>query len=501
MLMGIFLLLAFLLFSSGRRILSWVAFIGALLSKELSVVFPLVILAYIFYYRRETPGKKGAFLKAALPFFIISLVYLALRIKFFDPLAAHRAALAHTPLILKITVLPEIIFTYLRLLIFPSGLHMGWILDRPHGPWSLLINWFLVAAISLGCVYIFKNREKKAGAFMLAWALIFFLPQSGLLPINALIAEHFIYLSSISFFVFLVYLLHRYLRRSVFIFCILGLAAFYGMFTAIRNSDWKDPLAFYGKIIQLSPNSFMAHNNLGLQYEYRYLYPQAMRQYQRALEINPDSIEARSNLANIYFKMLMFKEAKSEYFRLEKILPKEKSGNLWNNIGCIYQVEGLLDEALEKYRLALSLDHKLNFAHFNIARICLIRGERDLALQEILASLPELNSATSEERTRCREIIDGQIKHSKDLPLAQVFYYDLGVKFIADNQPSGAIAAFARVLELDPLYDQAHFNLGLAYAKKGLRKESILEFKSALKINPDYAAARESLAKIIHKNN
>lgn len=500
MLMGFFLLSSLLLFIKGRHILSRVAFVLGLLSKELAVVFPLVILAYLFYYQKNELKNNKTPLKAALPFFIIDFLYIFLRAIFFNFDAIHPSVLLKIPLFMRITVLPEIIFTYLKLLFIPINLHMGWSLSRPGNLWGVFLSWFLLALICVVIVFILKDKKKRALTFMFSWSLIFFLPQSGLVSINAFIAEHFIYLSSISFFMLIAYSLHRYLSKGIFIYSVIGLSIFYGTLTFSRNLEWLDPVAFYEDIIKFSPNSCQTHNNLGLQYEYRYLYYKAMLEYRKALEINPDSLEARSNLANIYFKMAMFKEAKVEYTKLEKVLPKEKHGDLLNNIGCIYQVEGFLDEALKRYMLALSLDPKLNFAHFNIAKIYIIKGNQDFAIQEVEKSLPEINPA-SQSNSAYRETIAEYIRPFKDAPAAMIFYYDLGIKFLDRNLGEAAISAFKRVIELAPLYDNAHFNLGLAYAKKGLKKDAYFEFRSALKINPNHSQARESLAGIIHKNN
>ena len=227
---------------------------------------------------------------------------------------------------------------------------------------------------------------------MLFWALAFLLPQSGIVPINAFVSDHFIYLSSISFFLLISILMFKYLKKTVFILAVAGLAIFYGSLTATRNFDWKDPLVFYKKLVQLSPDSFQGHNNLGLQYEYRKLYGQAIEEYKKALAASPNLLEAHSNLANLYFKMDKFDEAKKEYGIIEKIAPASKAGEIQNNIGCVLEAEGKFDEALKRYKAALKIDPSLIFTHFNIAKIILKRGDLDGASEELLKSLPELNS-------------------------------------------------------------------------------------------------------------
>ena len=499
MLMGIFLLSSLLLFMRGFSVLSWLCFIFGLLSKELAVVFPLVILSYLFCYKREERKSPSGFLKLALPFFIIAALYLFLRVFLLNFATIRPPALTKYPLILRITVLPKVIFTYFKLLLLPVNLHMSWTLRRPVTFCGIFLSWFSLGVIYAACIRIFKyGKENKPLAFMLSWSLIFFLPQSGILPINAFLAEHFIYLSSISFFMLAAFLLNKYLRKELFIFSVIGLALFYGLLTYSRNFDWQDPIRFYSKIIKFSPESFQAHNNLGLQYEYRYQYDLAIVEYKKALEIEPELIEARSNLANVYFKINKFKEAKEEYAKVENSALTSKLGELENNIGCIYEVEGLFDQAMEHYARALQLDPSLNFPHFNIAKIYMIKGDMGNASREVLKSLPEI-SPMDVNRNKYLAIITDYIKLVKNSRYAVTFYNDLGIRFASGNFFDASIASFKRVLELDPRYADAHFNLGLSYWKKGLKREAVFEFKTALKINPNHLKAKGFLTEIIYK--
>jgi len=557
MLMGLFLLSSLLLFIRGKRAFSLLAFILGLLSKELAVVFPLVILAYMFYFRddlsligaqvrhceegearlrgeaeansqpRNTRFLRFArnrlrnpckarllrhfvprndnyvrninLIKLVLPFFIIDFVYLILRSGFLHFATIRPPALTKYPLLLRITVLPEIILGYLRLFILPVGLHMSRALRLPTDFLSLFLNWLMLGLLCVACLHILKDKqERRVPAFALFWFLAFLLPQSGILPINAFVSEHFIYLSSISFFMLLAYILRRHLKKSLFFLAVFLLAIFYAMLTFSRNFDWQEELTFYQKILKFSPQSFQAHNNLGLQYELRHLYAAAAQEYKRAIKIEPRLIEAYSNLANVYFKMGKFKAAREEYTKVEKVVPAQKAGELQNNIGCIYEVEGLPEEALARYKLALRLDPSLNFAHFNLARLYATKGKFNLAAEEVAKSLPEISSTVDKNR-KYLEIIAAYAKSPKEFQSGVIFYNDLGIQFASQNLLDGALAAFARAVELDPLYADAHFNTGLAYWKKGLKKQAIFEFKRALKINPHHLKAKGFLAEIIYK--
>lgn len=505
MLMGIFLISSFLLFlkseSASRKqfifyIHSLFLFILGLLSKELAVVFPFVILFYVFYFSKEKLKKSVYVLKPILPFFMISVVYVLLRLFFLKFMTLRPPALARIPFLIRITVFPKVLLTYLKLLIFPVDLHMSRELLRPTSFFGYFLAWFALGNIAVVIFYFLRNRRNlKTVPFLLSWFLIFLLPQSGLWPINAFVAEHFLYLSSISFFIAVAFLMNRYLRRSLFISAVACLLFFYGILTFSRNYEWSDPVIFFERLIKLSPSSFQAHNNLGLHYQRRGLYEPAMLEYKKALEIMPDLLEARSNLADLYFKMGRLEDALKEYAVVEKSAPGSKAGEVQNNIAAIYETKKEWDKALDKYRLALRLDPGLDFTHFNLARIYFANGNFHLAAQEVLKSLSEL-ALSEEERPLFLEWIEGYLGSGKQYTCALTFYNDLGVLFAKEGFFDAGIVAFQKALELEPSYSDAHFNLGLSYWKKGLKAQAASEFKSTLKINPGHRQAEAMLAEI-----
>jgi tetratricopeptide (TPR) repeat protein len=292
------------------------------------------------------------------------------------------------------------------------------------------------------------------------------------------------------------YLLYRYLRKGLFVFSVIGLSIFYGTLTSSRNFEWQSPRLFYEKIVKLSPESFQAHNNLGLEYEYARLYEKAIAEYKKALDLEPGLLEGHSNLANLYFKVGRLEDAKREYAAVAKTAPGAKAGEVQNNIGCVYEMEGKLDEALNRYKLSLRLDPNLKFTHFNIARIYFARKDLAAAVQEILKSLPEINLA-DDRLGPYLKIVGGFLNSIKDMNCSATFYNNLGVRFAGANFLDAAVWSFQRVLELEPEDADAHFNLGLSYWKTGLRRQANFEFKTVLKLNPEHIKAKRFLSEIV----
>ncbi|MEK6727600.1 MAG: tetratricopeptide repeat protein [Candidatus Omnitrophota bacterium] len=494
MLMAIFLLSSLLLFIKFENAkfkatfltLSLFSFGLGLLSKELSVVFPLAILAYLYYFKR-------ARIASSLPFFLISGLYVYLRLFFFKFSTLRPPSLVKFPFLIRLTVQPKVIFSYLKLLFLPVDLHMSRELVRPVSFFGIFASWFILGMIFVSCVHFLKYKDKmKAASFFLSWFLIFLLPQSGIFPINAFVSEHFVYLSSLSFFVAFSYLLFKALKKKIFILSIPLILVLYGLLTHTRNIEWGNPQVFFERIIKFSPDSFQALNNLGLEYEKCGLFDKAIDSYKKALKIMPDLLEAHSNLANLYFKLARFDDAQKEYLIVEKTAPGSKAGEIQNNMGALYEMQGKLDQAKARYSRALSLDPSLKFSHFNIARIYLIKGNADLAGSEILYSL----SGDLRKGTPVLRIVSDFLKEQKNISCSPAFYNDLGVKFAQARLFDESILSFSRSLDLSPSYADAHFNLGLAYLNKGLKRQASLEFKAALKIDPAHERSKALLSEI-----
>jgi len=498
MLMGFFVIISLIFFIRSQRkgsrrpiifyVLSLVSFICALLSKEVAVVFPFIIFGYIFYFLRERFKEKHYFIKNIIPFAAIVVIYLFLRLSCFNFVILRPPSLTNVAWFIRLSVLPKIVFTYIKLLILPVGLHMSRELIRPTSAFGILTATLFLGVIIIACLHYLKYSPKnKVTSFMLFWSVIFFIPQSGIFPINAFVAEHFIYLSSVSFYLLTAYILYSFLRKKLFIITVGLICIFYILLTCGRNFEWKNPLVFYRNIIKYSPDSFQAHNNLGLQYEYLGRFDEAEVEYKIALRIKPDLIEARANLANLYFKLKLYNQAKDEYRLLENSPLGAKTGEVENNLGNIYEVTGSLEGAIVKYNQALKFDSSLKFTHFNLARIYFSKNNIDLAVSHILESLGEAPNKVDPLK---RKVVTNFLKNRSFVNNAAEFYNNLGIDFAKNNYWLPAVSAFNCALELDTNSSDYHYNLGLAYLNMGEKLKSKHALKQALRINPNHIRAK-----------
>lgn len=498
MLMGFFVILSLLFFIRSQHrdkgsgvlffLLSLFSFILALLSKEIAIVFPLIICGYIFYFLRDKIKEKYYLIKSILPFFAVSVIYLILRLSFINFVTLKAPSLTNVAWQVRLSVLPNVMLTYFKLLILPVDLHMSRELVRPTSVGGICLAVLILGLIIVMCWRYLKYRpENKVASFMLFWSLVFFVPQSGIFPINAFVAEHFIYLSSLSFFMLLAYILHKILRRKLFILTVGLICAFYILLVAGRNFEWRNPVVFYELIVKYSPDSFQGHNNLGLQYEYLGRFDESKSEYKRALEIKPDLIEARTNLANLYFKLKLYSQAKVEYELLENSSLGSKAGEVANNLGNLYEAMGDFDAAVKKYTEALKLDPSLKFTYFNLARIYFVKKEINLAIKQIAQSLGKISSNNDEVLDK---IIGDFFKNTGGVNNAVEFYNNLGIYFAQNKLLTESVSAFNCAIELNPKSNDYYYNLALAYLNMGLKTKAKNALKQALKINPNHIRAK-----------
>jgi predicted TPR repeat methyltransferase len=152
------------------------------------------------------------------------------------------------------------------------------------------------------------------------------------------------------------------------------------------------------------------------------------------------------------------------------------------------KAQGRLDEAAEKYRLALKVNPRTAGAHNNLANLLREQGHLDEAIKHYNAAL-ELEPASPET---CNNL-GNAVKERGRFDVAITLYRDairmrpdfaeahnnLGTALVITGQFNEAIAHYRRALELDPRYTEARLNLGLAYADQGQHVEALEQAETA----------------------
>ncbi|MEK6733420.1 MAG: tetratricopeptide repeat protein [Candidatus Omnitrophota bacterium] len=321
-----FILLAVLLFSKNI-VLSCVSFILAILSKESAFIAPALIMLYSYFSTlrlRRIARTISDILRAISPFIIIGIIYGVLRLtvlNFSNTVGANLPQpYFYVPLYLRFLTFLKTLHVYFSILLWPFGLHMERQIGLARSIFELQVFSGLSIFVSLFFIAVRIKKWNNAVLFSVCWFFIAMFPYSNIIPINALIYEHWLYLPSIGFFLFIAWLLEELIKKGkVFKYAAIALAVITALFymwrTYERNKEWRDPISFYESTIKYAPDSARLHNNLAMAYADKGRLDDAIKEYKKAIESGDYYPQTHYNLSNIYLQKNDYENAIKELKR------------------------------------------------------------------------------------------------------------------------------------------------------------------------------------------
>jgi protein O-mannosyl-transferase len=311
--------------STRRGHLVWLvaagfAFLLSALSKETGLIFPVLATALFALLKNRSAMWKTTGIAA-----FVAAIYFSLRLA-----ATHNPApVLHTPppLATRPIAMARAVAEYAGLTLLPVNLHMERQINAERGdPTAVSMNRFawrelqtlLGISIVAGFVYVMvRARQRDPAVFaLLLLATLSYLPVSGIVGLNATVAEHWIYLptaflflaAAVAFSNFAPRLNRMALRSiSVALACWLG---YLGLRTCLRTFDWKDQRTFLQTTMTDGGDSARILINLGGLELSEGKLDLAKIHLKAALEKEPDQPMAVINLAIVALKQSDFKTAR-----------------------------------------------------------------------------------------------------------------------------------------------------------------------------------------------
>jgi tetratricopeptide (TPR) repeat protein len=285
--------------------LAGVSLLVGLCAKEIALMWLLLMLVHLFAFDREHPRRvKWTVLGGAV---VVFTLYATLH-----SLPGYRAPMQDGPpppwdarLLLMLRALGD----YTGLIFFPAKLYMERAISnsaiysnvaawREHARYEYLSILGLLALLAaiVGCAKSSPGRTWRI--FGATWFILAFLPISNLFPLNAEVAEHWIYLASIGFLIFLagaVMALPMRWRTAVAWVCVAAIAAL-GVRTAVRAGDWIDAETFCARTIADGGATPRILSALASIYGHRGDYQKQERVLRKTIAQFPEFAPARMNL-------------------------------------------------------------------------------------------------------------------------------------------------------------------------------------------------------------
>ncbi len=302
-----FYLLSLLLYMKERTVLSGAAFFLALLSKEVALTIPAVLIAYDLSLR----GKpfRLRFPERYLPHILAVGAYFAMRVY------ATGLTPGFIPKHAELTGWQDFINAlllfagYLSKLILPIGLNAYHVLNpvysitEPRGIMSVLV----MAGFISGAVFLRKRDGTSfiSLAFIAAPLLpVLYIPAMG----ENTFAERYLYLPSAGYVMILAVLLERlrglpfkkagHAASAIFILIVL----LYSASAVKRNTAWRSDITLWEDTVGKSPDHYGPHSELAFSYEMEDRLDEAVEHYKTSLQMNPLHVIGHNRLGMIYLK-------------------------------------------------------------------------------------------------------------------------------------------------------------------------------------------------------
>jgi protein O-mannosyl-transferase len=344
---------------------------------------------------------------------------------------------------------------YLRLSLWPRPLVADYGRVLGGSPPEMALDMVVVGLLLVGTAIALWRRPPLG--FVGAWFFLILAPSSSVVPVaTEIISEHRIYLPLAAVLVVVVVMLDALLTRIPWLI-VCGVAALgLGLMTTHRNEAYRSNLALWSDTVAKMPDDAFAQNNLGKALFAAGRVDEAAAHYGKALQLEPHDAEAHYNLANILVDRGRLSEAIAEYGQALRFEPNFYEAN--NNLGLALMRAGRPTEAITQFERTLRFQPDSFQGHCNLA--------------EALAEVGR--TADSVEQYELALRAD---------PNVAVAHENLGMALAQLDRVPEAVRQFEIAVQIDPNDADLHYNLGVTLRHLGRNDEAAIQFDAVSRLS------------------
>jgi protein O-mannosyl-transferase len=347
----------------------------------------------------------------------------------------------------------QVFFDYMRNFVSPFWLnsrYVDYVYQSLFAYYKVGAGFCLLFSAVAASAYLIVRKNDKLFFFVLFWFILSWLPASNIVPISTRMADRYVYLASVGFFVFFSWALVYFInflsiitgavrgRENTFLFSIMVvIIVFVSSLSIIRNNVWQNSGTLWNNSLSRDPQNIIALNNYGLW---------LLRQ-------------GEVKKAKKYFLLTSFIQPSEE-------LPLK-------NLGRLYMMEGELDKAELAYKKILEFHPDSMVAH-RMLWVLLEKQGRGMEAEDHIDFVLSDNSS------------DVIALNQKGLILYESKKY------------RQAEDVFKKAIENFPIDPELHFNLGMTLQKTGRPDQAFKSFAKAAEIKIDFALAYDRMGQILY---
>lgn len=297
----------------GALVLAFVAYVLAILAKEMAVTMPVACLLADRWLDRCGVASRAVVRVGRRELVLVAGLLLAGALALAATYGGHIVLLAterpwHGGSVgTNVATMLRVWVKYAQLVVWPGTLLADYSYDAFPVSVSALDPRAFVSAIVLAALAAagwWSWRRGGAIGLGLAWAAVALLPVSHLIPFRELLAEHYLYVPMVGMALCAAGIVDAALdvwpARRVWITAAgCGIVAALMARTVVRNDDWQDRLTLWTATVAVAPRCARAQFNLGQAYFERSRLADAERAWLAAAALQPDDRAVGRALATL----------------------------------------------------------------------------------------------------------------------------------------------------------------------------------------------------------
>ncbi|MCK5822442.1 MAG: tetratricopeptide repeat protein [Bacteroidales bacterium] len=459
---------------------SFLSLFLALMSKENSITFVLIIPLTIYFFT-EKKFKKIAL--SIIPLIFATVFFLIIRHSVIGnslskaPTELMNNPFLHATFAQKYATIFYTLGLYIKLLIFPHPLTFDYYPKQ-----ITIINWIDLRAIIPLVFYSFifvysllKMKRKNIIAYSIFYFLITFSIVSNIVfPVGTFMNERFMFMPSIGFCLimayFLFYLIPKHIKNKKFLaifspLLLVVILSLYSFKTIDRNKAWKNDFVLFTTDVKTSTNSAKSNCSAGgkliekaqktgdkkIRDEYLKL---SIKYLQKSLEIYPNYNDALLLLGNAYFEYN--KDYDKTIFYYKRILNRNPNyENVYNNISVIFSKLDSVDYKIKVYNELYKINQNRYDINYNLGLLY------SRFKMNYVKAIPYFQRAV------------------KINPEKAQAYKDLGVVYGLLHEFKKSAQVLQIAAKLDKKDPQVFYNLGITYRALGDKNKADKYFEKA----------------------
>jgi len=382
--------------STGRYLLTLVAFALGLMAKPMLVTLPFVLLLLDYWPLKrienlslvESSSRQTIYrlVLEKVPFLVLSaccsiITFLVQR--------SGEAVMPLTVFSLRLR-LANAVFSYVRYIgkiFWPKDLAIFYPLQTDELTWVVILISlaFLMVASFVVARLAPAHRYLPVGWF---WFIGTLVPVIGIVQVGGqAMADRYTYIPSIGIFIMVAWGAVELLRgwkyrrealsitASVIIFVLL-------IYTRTQVRYWQNSISIFEHTLSVTKNNALIHYDLGRTYHLQNIPDKAIKNYLEAIRIDPNDLESHNNLGMLLRNKNKLDEAIDHFRKAIEINPGFISA--YSNLGRTLQLQGKLDDAILYLNISAKMQPDQPERFNTLAIACIQAGRVNEALESAL---------------------------------------------------------------------------------------------------------------------